>query len=125
MARRVFDFLMNNVKQDAPLVGAAAQIVDHQKTEEGGTTKIYQVNPTFASPIQSAFMLLTNLTIVESGQSHLLGEGKTKGAVIENIFGMFVYFKTNPMFDFVSNILANVSALKAGRCFIVESGLLR
>ena len=65
-------------------------------------------------------MLLTNLSIMESGQKHLLGDGKTKGAIVENVFGMFTYFKTNPTFDFVSNILANVSALEAGRKFLVE-----
>ena len=65
-------------------------------------------------------MLYTNLTILEDGQKHLLGEGKTKGAIIENLVGMFNYFKTNPTFDFVSNILANVSALKDGRKFIIE-----
>lgn len=69
-------------------------------------------------------MLLTNLTIVESGQKHFLGEGKTKGAILENIFGMFTYFKTNTTFDFVSNICANVSSLTAGRRFMVDSGLL-
>ena len=65
-------------------------------------------------------MLYTNLTILEDGQKNLLGEGKTKGAIIENLVGMFNYFKTNPTFDFVSNILANVSALKDGRKFIIE-----
>ena len=124
MGRRVFDFLMNNVRQDSTSVGSSAHIVEDQRTEEGGVTKIYQVDPTFASPVQSAFMLLTNLTITESGQSHLLGEGKTKGAIIENLVGMFTYFKTNPTFDFVANILANVTALKAGRRFIVEQNLV-
>ena len=56
-------------------------------------------------------MFLTNLSIVESGQRHVIGEGKTKGAIIENLLGMFNFFKTNTMFDFVANILANVSAL--------------
>ena len=66
-------------------------------------------------------MFLTNLTILESGQKHLLGEGKTKGAILENIIGMFNFFKTNPTFDFVSNILANVSSLAAGRRFLIEN----
>lgn len=69
-------------------------------------------------------MLLTNLTITESGQKHLLGEGKTKGAIIENLFGMFNYFKTNPTFDFIANILANMSALKLGRKFIIENTMV-
>ena len=70
-------------------------------------------------------MLLTNLTILEDGQKHLLGEGKTKGAIIENLVGMFNFFKTNPTFDFVSNILANVSALKEGRRFLIEQNLIK
>lgn len=124
-SRRIFDFLMKNVKPDQSQNGSAALIVEDQKTEEGGTTKIYSVNAEFASPVQSALMLMTNLTIMENGQKHLLGEGKTKGAIIENIFGMFQYFKTNPTFDFVSNILANVSALKDGRKFLIEQNLLK
>ena len=70
-------------------------------------------------------MLLTNLTILENGQKHLLGEGKTKGSILENIVGMFNFFKTNHTFDFVSNILANVSALKEGRRFIIEQNLIK
>ena len=113
---------MKNVKQDtaSDQAGSSAQIVEDQKTEEGGTTKVYQVNANFAGPIQCALMLLTNLSIVESGQKHLLGEGNTKGAILENLFGMFNYFKTNPTFDFISNILANVSALQLGRKFLIE-----
>ena len=96
--------------------------MEDRKTEEGGTTKVYEVNANFAGPIQCALMFLTNLTILESGQKHLLGEGKTKGAILENLFGMFNYFKTNPTFDFVSNILANISALQLGRKFLIENG---
>ena len=60
---------MKNVKQDIPDGGAgsSAQIVANQKTEEGGTTQIFEVNANFAGPIQSAFMFLTNLTILEAG----------------------------------------------------------
>ena len=69
-------------------------------------------------------MFLTNLSIVETGQRHILGEGKTKGAIIENLLGMFNYFKTNTMFDFVANILANVSALQDGRRFMIQQNML-
>ena len=72
---------------------------------------MYEVDATFASPIQCAFMFLTNLTLEEEGKVHFLGEGKTKGSILENLIGMFQYFKTNTTFDFVSNILANVSSL--------------
>ena len=125
MGRRVFDFMMKNVKQDMTEVGSSAPIVEDQKTEEGGSTKVYQIDPNFASPIQCALMLLTNLTILENGQKHLIGEGKTKGAIIENLFGMFCFFKTNPTFDFASNIFANVSGLKEGRRFMVEQNVLK
>ena len=54
----------------------------------------------------------------------MLGEGKTRGAIVENLLGMFNYFKTNPTFDFVSNILANTSALAAGRRFMIEQNML-
>jgi hypothetical protein len=37
-------------------------------------------------------MLLSNVSIIEDGQKHILGDGKTKGAVIENIIAMFNYF---------------------------------
>lgn len=70
-------------------------------------------------------MFLTNLTTIESGQVHLLGDGNTKGAILENILGMFVYFKTNTTFDFIANIFANVSSLKAGRQWMIESGQLK
>ena len=114
-ANKVFDFLKLNVKQDIGEAGASAKLIDFKATEEGGTTKMYEVDSNFSSPIQCAFMFLTNLTTTENGQTHLLGDGKTKGVVLENIFGMFQYFKTNTTFDFVANIFANVSSLKPGR----------
>mmetsp|Transcript_31344 Transcript_31344/g.38845 ORF Transcript_31344/g.38845 Transcript_31344/m.38845 type:complete len:224 (-) Transcript_31344:231-902(-) len=116
---------MRNVKPDQSQKASAAEIVEDQKTEEGGTTKIYTVDTANATPVQSALMFLTNMSILEHGQKHLLGEGKTKGAIIENLGGMFNFFRTNPTFDFVSNILANVSALKEGRRFIIENELLK
>jgi len=70
-------------------------------------------------------MFLTNLTAYESGQVHLLGEGDAKGTLLENMMGMFMYFKTNQTFDFISNIYANISSLKAGRQWIVESGQIK
>ena len=90
-------------------------MIDFKATEEGGTTKMYEVDSNFSSPIQCSLMFLTNLTTTESGQACVLGEGKTKGVVLENIFGMFSYFKTNATFDFVANVFANVSSYKPGR----------
>jgi hypothetical protein len=37
---------------------------------------------------------------------------------------MFSYFSTNPIFDFVANILSNVSALKDGRLFMLDNKFL-
>ena len=60
-SRRVFDFLMRNVRQDmSDQTGSQAKIVD-------GETKAYEVDPNFASPVQCCFMFLTNLTLTESG----------------------------------------------------------
>ena len=70
-------------------------------------------------------MFLTNLTAVESGQVHLLGEGKTKGTILENILGMFMYFKSDATFDFVANTYANIASLQVGRQWIIESGQIK
>lgn len=87
--------------------------------------KFYEVDASFAGPIQSALMFLTNVTNQTKGAEHLLGQGKQTGAILENLFGMFAFFKTNPTFDFASNILANVTALKEGREFIIEANLVK
>ena len=63
-------------------------------------------------------MLITNITMVEEGQRHVLGldgDAKLKGALMENFFGMFHYFSEKPEFDFMANVLANVSSHKEGR----------
>lgn len=66
-------------------------------------------------------MLLSNISNTDSGQRHLLGtDPKTRGAILENLVGMFTYFRTSEMFDFVANILSNVSSLKEGRCWMIE-----
>jgi len=67
-------------------------------------------------------MLLSNVAMTETGQNHMLGsDKKTKGSIIENLCGMFTYFRNSEMFDFVANILANVSSLKAGRQWMIEN----
>ncbi len=121
-ATRVFEFLKKNVTQDVSSdTGSKARLVADKKTEEGGLTQVYEVDAAFASPIQSALMFLSNVTIIGEGAQHLLGEDKTKGVVLENLLGMFNYFKTNPTFDFISNILANVSAVQPGRQHLIET----
>ena len=74
-----------------------------------------------SNTIEFLIMLLTNVTVNEEGQKHILGDGKTKGLIVDNLFGMFCYFLNSGLFDFVSNILANVTALKEGREYVIES----
>ena len=42
---------MRNVKPTTEQAGSAAQIVEDQKTEEGGTDKVYVVSAEFSSPV--------------------------------------------------------------------------
>ena len=65
-------------------------------------------------------MLLNNVTVSEDGQKHLIGDGKMKGLILDNLFGMFCFFLKSGIFDFVSNVLSNVSALKEGREIILS-----
>ena len=65
-------------------------------------------------------MLLNNVTVDEDGQKHLIGEGKTQGLILDNLFGMFCYFLKSNIFDFVSNILANVTTIKEGRDLVLS-----
>ena len=82
---------------------------------------MYEIKADQANSIQGAVMLLSNVSLTESGQIHLLGtDAKTRGAILENLVGMFTYFRTSEMFDFVSNILSNISSLKEGRCWMIE-----
>ena len=74
--------------------------------------------------IELSFMLISNFTTNDAGQRHLLGiEGdqKYKFIIAESFFGMFCYFSKNSIFDFVSNIMANLSCLKEGREFMINN----
>ena len=44
---------------------------------------------------------------------------------MENFFGMFNYFGAKAEFDFVANILANVSSLKEGRQLLIEKEIFK
>jgi len=123
VARRIFEFLMHSVKPTSSSIRTEnAQIVKVQFTEEGGTTDVYELKQGQGNSIQFAVMLLSNVSMAETGQNHILGnDKKTKGSIIENLCGMFTYFRSSEMFDFVSNILANVSSLKAGRQWMIEN----
>jgi hypothetical protein len=122
VGRRVFEYLMHNVKPSSSSIRTVnAAIVKVKQTEEGGEFAIYEIKAGQANSIQGAVMLLSNTSQTESGQIHLLGsDAKTRGAILENLVGMFTYFRTSEMFDFVSNILANVSSMKEGRCWMIE-----
>ena len=54
----------------------------------------------------------------------MVGEGKTKGLILDNLFGMFCYFIKSGVFDFLANVLANVSGVKEGREQIFESNMV-
>ena len=66
-------------------------------------------------------MTLSNLTITEEGRKHILGEGRMRGAIVENLFGMFTYFIKSGVFDFIANILSNFSSMKEGRKYMIEN----
>lgn len=124
VARRIFEYLMASVKPDQSSVRTDnAELKKVQLTEEGGQSDMYEIKPGQGNSIQFAVMLLCNISVTEKGQEHLLGgeNPKTKGSIIENLSGMFTYFRHAEMFDFVSNILSNVSSLKAGRCWMIEN----
>jgi hypothetical protein len=69
-------------------------------------------------------MILNNITLKEDGQKHILGEGKLKGLVLDNLFGMFCYFIKSGLFDFVSNTLSNISSLQEGREYLMENKMV-
>lgn len=122
VAGRIFEFLRHNVTPSSGSIQTTnAQIIKVKHTEEGGDFDVYEIRAGQANSIQAAVMVLSNVAITESGQRHLLGsDPKTKGAFLMNLVGMFTYFAKSEMFDFVANILANVSSLKEGRCFMIE-----
>jgi len=123
VSRRVFEYLMHSVKPSSSSIRTAnAEIVRIKQTEEGGEFEIYEIKEGQANSIQASVMLLSNIAITESGQQHILGiDKKTRGAILENLVGMFTYFRTSEMFDFVANIMSNVSSLKEGRCWMIEN----
>lgn len=113
-SRKVFEILKIIVKPDAK----------ESTTELKSATKEYEVKAADSNIIESCFMFLTNFTMKESGQQSLLGQGKAKGSILESYWGMFTYFHANTSFDFVSNILANVSSKKEGRQYIIENDMI-
>lgn len=122
-ARRVFEFLMHNVKPSSSSIRTENATYTKEKMASGsGTIEVYEIMAGRTNSVQAAVMFLTNLSQTEEGQRHILGtDPKQRGAVLENLMGMFQYFKTSEMFDFVANIFANVSSDKQGRQWMVEN----
>lgn len=121
-ARKVFEFLMHNVKPSSSSVRAMnAQIVKEKMTEDGAVHDIYEIAAGQANSIQASVMFLSNISMNPLGAEHILGKDQQKGAILDNLFGMFSFFKTTEMFDFVANIYANVSSSKPGRCWMIEN----
>lgn len=118
VAGRIFDFLKENVKMDMK-----ANVSTHVAYDD--KEQVYEIrNKTKKADayedIELCLMLLTNVSISEEGQKHLVGNLKTRGIILDNLFGMFCYFLKSNVFDFVANILSNVSALKEGREVIID-----
>lgn len=115
MARKVFELLKTMVKPDA---------TDKVADPKLAGSSSYEMDGEGIGLVQSCFLLLTNISMEEEGQKHCLGEGVFKGVMLENLLGMFTYFSANASFDFVANTLANVTSLKEGRKWLIESGNL-
>jgi hypothetical protein len=110
---RVFDFLKEHVQMNMKGAEGHAAFNEEEKVYEIRQLAGAKNNAT--TTIEYLFMLLTNVTVNEEGQRHLIGEGKMRGLIIDNLFSMFCYFLKSGTFDFIANILGNVTALKEGR----------
>mmetsp|Transcript_34203 Transcript_34203/g.24715 ORF Transcript_34203/g.24715 Transcript_34203/m.24715 type:complete len:124 (+) Transcript_34203:492-863(+) len=77
-----------------------------------------------SSTIFFAIMLLSNVTKIEEGCLNILGKDKQEGVVLENLFGMFSYFDRDQSFDFVANVLSNITSTKEARVYMIKSKLL-
>ena len=124
---RIFDFLKEHVQMN--MKGAedgshAAFNEDELVYEIRAKALAKNDSQAVYDAIELCIMLLTNVTVSEEGQKHLIGDGRTKGLIIDNLFGMFCYFLKSGVFDFVANIMANVTALQEGREVIVEYQML-
>ncbi|CDW79364.1 duf383 domain containing protein [Stylonychia lemnae] len=122
VSTRVFDFLKTNVKMD---MKSPEQTSAHFLEDDNAYVIRDSSNQDISQAIEQLLMMLSNVTINEEGQRHLLGTGATKGAILDNLFGMFCYFGSSGNFDFISNVLSNVSALKEGRNYMLENKMLQ
>lgn len=85
VAVRVIDFLKENVKPDM----SAPPKTHAEMNKEDKVYEIKGLSIKTCHSIEYLIMLLSNITSIDEGRKHFLGENKTKGLVLENIFGMF------------------------------------
>lgn len=75
----MFDYLKENVKMDMKAPGKTrADFIEEDNVyliKDAGGNDI-------SHSIELLVMLLSNVSITEDGQKHVLGEGKTKGAIL-------------------------------------------
>ena len=76
--RRVFEYLMDNVTPSVSSIRTEnATILKEKMTDEDlGQFDIYEIRAGQANSIQAAVMFLTNLSVTDIGQKHILGEGE-------------------------------------------------
>jgi len=129
-----------NLKKEIDLFAMEHGLLDYKSKEENIKVKFslekYQIdseankelfnrnsNGTIVfKEIPYYLMILSNLTISEEGQKKFLNveDEKIKGVVFMKIIEKFFDNIYAPEFDFCSNLLANATALKEGRCLLLE-----
>jgi len=114
---RIFNFLREHVKLDMGKDEVKASEVKENKDE-----KCYEISAPTAefSPsnaIALAIMFYNNLTQIEEGRRNFLfsQDEKLKGFILQNLIGMAIFFEQHKSFDFIANVVANISADLEGR----------
>ncbi len=76
-----------------------------------------------ASAIPFILMIVTNLTVDEKGQKQLFAydDEKTKGLIFLKVLDKYFENIYKEEMDFMTSIIANLSALKEGRVFMLEN----
>jgi hypothetical protein len=112
---RLFDFLKEHITLD---------ISRDQTNENKKDVKllkgenVYEIAPptqnfNIHNAISLSMMFYNNLTQDEEGRKHFMNidSPKLKGFVLENLVGMGIFFENNEIFDFIYNVLANISTV--------------
>lgn len=123
---RVFDFLKEHVQMNMkPVENSHAAFNEDEKIYEIRQLALAKNDSQAVfDTIELLSMLLSNVTVSEEGQKHLIGDLKKRGVVLDNLFGMFCYFLKSAIFDFLANVIANVTAVKEGRDIVVKADWL-